>query len=284
MTSISDLMAESLRLLRLKGIETSRQELRLLMACALDIAPDEIYFYDKDLTENQLVKFETCSGQRAEHCPVDKIIGHRGFYKYDFEVNCHVLSPRPDTEILVEEAAKIVRQNNFTKILEFGVGSGCIILSLLADVPSLEGIGTDISEKALETARRNAQRIGVEQRIKLMLLDWFDQDILQKLGCRFDIIVSNPPYIPSGEINLLDREVKDFDPLTALDGGKDGLRDFRKISGLAGQLLKPEGYLLFEGGENQADKIADIAVGHGFNLLKKARDLNGIERCIILKK
>ena len=284
MTSISDLMAESLRLLRLKGIETSRQELRLLMACALDIAPDEIYFYDKDLTENQLVKFETFIGQRAEHCPVDKIIGHQGFYKYDFEVNCHVLSPRPDTEILVEEAAKIVRQNNFTKILEFGVGSGCIILSLLADVLSLEGIGTDISEKALETARRNAQRIGVEQRIKLMLLDWFDQDILQKLGCRFDIIVSNPPYIPSKDIDDLDVCVKSYDPLRALDGGDDGYDHYRKIAEVAPKILRKGGYILLEGGINQAQKIKNIFEKQGLAWRQTLKDLGGIERCIILKK
>ncbi len=283
MTDIEELLTENLRLLRRGGIETSRQEMRLLLAYALDIPVNGLYFYDRPLTTEQRQKFVFAVKQRAEHCPVDKIIGRRGFYKYDFAVNRDVLSPRPDTEILVEEALKLLDKNRPFRLLEFGVGSGCIILSLLAECPLAAGVGIDFSAKALKVAELNARNLGVAERVSWYQLSWFDPNITTTQN-GFDMIVSNPPYIPSAEIITLDAEVKDFDPLSALDGGEDGLRDYRRITEISAHMLADNGHLIFECGEGQADDVIRIALQNGFKSAVKAKDLNGIERCIILKK
>ena len=211
-------------------------------------------------------------------------MGHREFYKYDFLCNDDVLSPRPDTEILVESAGKLIFKNELKTVLELGVGSGCVLLSLLADFPYIYGVGADISPKALDTAKRNASRLGVENRAKLVLADWNDDNFAAKLGQKFDIIISNPPYIPSDDIAFLAPEVREFDPLTALDGGKTGFDAYERISAIAPDLLKDEGFLLFEAGINQAHKIAEICEKNSFKVLEIIKDLAGIERCVIAKK
>lgn len=281
---IRQLIDEKLAILKNNGIASSKFELRILLGEVLGISPAEVYCYKRPLTSEQIMTLDTMIGKRIGFCPVDKIIGHKGFYKYEFAVNNDVLSPRADTEILVEEAIKIIKDKHFNKILEFGVGSGCIILSLLADTINTYGVGVDISEKALEVAKQNASRLNVDDRISLITASWFDNDIDTKAGKEFDIIVSNPPYIPSSEIKLLDKEVKDFDPIQALDGGSDGLRDYRQICKIAKQLLKDEGYILFEFGEGQADSIREIGKLNNLICKNVLKDLNGIERCIILKK
>jgi release factor glutamine methyltransferase len=236
------------------------------------------------LTEEIINKFETYIKEREKHKPVDKILKQKGFYKYDFAVNEDVLSPRFDTEILVERAVDLLKDKNEAKILEFGIGSGCILLSILADLPYVEGIGVDISQNALKIALQNAKYLGVESRIKLINASWFDDDIEIKCGNKFDMIISNPPYIPSADIENLDNEVKLFDPLIALDGGVDGLRDYRKITQISFNLLKPGGLLIFEAGINQSMDIAGIGTCNNFELAEITPDLTGIDRCIILKK
>lgn len=282
--TIDQLITDSLHSLLRQGIETSKFELRLLAAFVLKTDLNTLVFYKQPLSEKQIAEFNRLVEQRKNHCPVDKIIGRKGFYKYDFEVSEAVLSPRADTEILVEEAVALVRQENLTRVLEFGVGSGCIILSILADCPEAFGSGIDISAQALEIARRNAEKLGTAPRLDLINASWFDKDVCLKTGGGFDMIISNPPYIPSGDIQGLDAEVKDFDPITALDGGKDGLRDYRQIARIAGGLLKDGGYLIFEAGINQAKDIIAIAQDNGFEKTAVLKDLGGIERCIVLKK
>ena len=226
---VNQLIEEKLHYLLDRGVDTSKFELKLLAGFALNISENVVMLYKEPLTEEQIKKFDQIIELRSRHWPVDKIIGCRGFYKYDFKVNCDVLTPRPDTEILVEKAVSLVQSRKLTKILEFGVGSGCVILSILAECPNTTAIGIDISKKALDVARENARTLNVENRVNLINASWFDDDILSKLGSGFDMIVSNPPYIPSNEIAMLDKEVRDFDPITALDGGQNGLRDYVKI-------------------------------------------------------
>ena len=281
---IKQLIDEKLAFLSKKGVSSSRLELRILLAFVLKKTPDELYLYKLPLSDKQIKEFDRLVALRSEHYPVDKIIGRKGFYKYEFEVSKDVLSPRSDTEIMVEKAISLIRENNFTSILEFGVGSGCIILSLLADTENTTGVGIDISSKALKVAENNAISLGVRKRINLFQASWFDDNILEKIGQSFDIILSNPPYIPSDEINTLELEVKNFDPLTALDGGKDGLRDYRRICPIAHKLLKKGGILLFEVGEGQAERVKEIGEANGLSYQETLKDLNDIRRCIILKK
>lgn len=281
---IRQLINEKLAFLREKGVSSSRLELKILLAFVLKKTTDELYLYKLPLSDAQIKKFDRLVALRAEHYPVDKIVGRKGFYKYEFEISKDVLSPRADTEIMVEKAVNIIRENNFTSILEFGVGSGCIILSLLADTKNTTGVGIDISSKALKIAENNAISLGVRERINLLKASWFDDNISEKIGQDFDIILSNPPYIPSDEINTLELEVKNFDPLMALDGGKDGLRDYRLICPIANKLLKKGGIILLEVGEGQAEKVKEIGEANVLSYQETLRDLNGIERCIILKK
>ena len=265
------------------GVESPRLEARMLIAEAKGIETYEVSAF-VEISESEEQKIADMLEQRAKHRPIDKILGHREFYKYDFLCNDDVLSPRPDTEILVESAAKLIFKNDLKTVLELGIGSGCVLLSLLADFPYIYGVGADISPKALDVAKKNASRLGVESRTDFVCADWNDDNFAAKLGRKFDIIVSNPPYIPSNDIAFLAPEVRDFDPLTALDGGKTGFDAYEKISEIAPDLLKDEGFLLFEAGINQAQKIADICKKNGFKVLNIIKDLAGIERCVIAKK
>lgn len=282
--TIDQLINEKLQDLTNSGIETSKFELRLLAAFVLQLDLSALPFYKAPIEDDAIKTFNRLADLRKRHCPMDKIIGSKGFYKHDFIVNADVLSPRADTEILTEAAIDIIKRENITKVLEFGVGSGCIIASVLADCPSVNGTGIDISEKALNIAKLNAEALGIKDRLALHKASWFDGDICQTTGNGFEMIVSNPPYIPSKDIDLLDEEVKNYDPVTALDGGADGLRDYRRIAALAETLLKPGGWLLFEAGIGQADDIINIAQSCHLEKFDILKDLGGIDRCIILKK
>ncbi|MDR1694155.1 MAG: peptide chain release factor N(5)-glutamine methyltransferase [Lactobacillaceae bacterium] len=222
--------------------------------------------------------------ERLASKPICKIIGKKDFYKHTFKVSEDVLSPRPDTETLVECAIEIIKKNKIQNILELGVGSGCIILSVLYEFGNIRGVGMDISNKAIDIAQENAKNIGVAERISFVNKSWFDDDIKEVLNKKFDIIISNPPYIVSSDISVLDREVKDYDPLIALDGGTDGLRDYRQIASVSGGLLNDNGYILLEVGLGQSKDVSDIFIKTGFELIDTVKDLAGIDRCIILKK
>ncbi len=219
--------------------------------------------------------------RRLNHEPLDKIIGSREFYKYVFKVNNNVLSPRPDTEILLESALELIPSETPFRILDLGTGSGCILLSLLKERPAAVGVGLDISAAALDVAVENAAVLGVSARVKFINQSWNSADFGVE---EFDIIVSNPPYIPAAEIPTLEREVREYDPLTALDGGKDGYKCYREIAAQAPLILQNGGYILLESGIGQAEKIMEIFAAAGLKPVKTVPDLAGINRCVILKK
>lgn len=269
----------------LKGhVDSPRLEAREILGHALKMDSDEVSSLPQDVSTTEYEYIQTTIQKRLSGYPLDKLIGQKDFYKYSFKVTEDVLSPRPDTEILVEAAAEIIFRKNCKKIMDMGVGSGCIILSLLADFPFLEGVGIDASAKALKVAQENAARLGVNNRLKLYEKSWFDTDLINKAGQNFDLITSNPPYIASEEIPQLSTEVKAHDPLMALDGGADGYDHYRQIATVAPSLLKENGYILLEGGQNQDKEIVKIFEQCGFKHQKTIADLSGINRCIIMKK
>ncbi len=234
-----------------------------------------------EMTELEQKKILEMLKRRINHEPLDKIIGQKEFYKYTFKVSQDVLSPRPDTEILLENALAISLTEKITHILDLGTGSGCILLSLLKELPAATGIGVDISKEALAIAKQNARMLEISNRVQFINSDW------NKLSLTFesvDMIVSNPPYIKSTEIKSLEKEVKDYDPLLALDGGADGLNCYRDIAFLAPKLLKKGGYILLEVGYNQAKEVGEIFKYQGFKHVKTAKDLANIDRCVILRK
>lgn len=280
---MTDFFLLTVQKLAVAKIESPRLEARLLLAEVLCCKPEEIH-QDIILTSKQKEQVEAMLAERLQHKPLDKILGHREFYKYDFKVDENVLSPRPDTEILVEQALDILQNIRKPKILDLGCGSGCIIESLLKDVQSALGVAVDISDKTLAVAKKNADNLELSDRLRFINASWFSSDFAEKIGDRFDIIVSNPPYIPSADIETLDDEVKKYDPLPALDGGESGFESYERIAQIAPELLQNDGIILLEAGYGQAEKIADIFTIYGFELLKIVNDLSGIKRCVILQK
>lgn len=276
--SFDDIVAR----LSAENISSPRLEARMMLAYILDTDASTIVPSQVNLTDTQADKLQEMIEERLEHKPLCKILGTKSFYKYDFVVNEDVLSPRPDTEILVETAVEFSKQFSFNKILDMGTGSGCILLSLLGEIPDAVGTGIDISPAALSVARTNAKRLGYTDRCRFFNSSWFEDKF--DYGRNFDLIVSNPPYIPTKDIAGLDEEVKFYDPLTALDGGADGLKDYRRIAEISSQLLNDDGFLLLEFGINQSAEVKKIFLSAGFELVDIKKDLSGKDRCIILKK
>ena len=270
--------------LKAHQIEDAGLEARLILAFVLGVDENELFFACPPLNEDQEKRAEELVQKRLQHYPLCKLLGQKGFYKYDFIVSEDVLSPRPDTEILVEAAIKYAKEKGAKKILDLGTGSGCIILSVLGDVASLNGVALDSSEKAIKIAAQNAQKLGLENRVKIAKGSWFDVDIVSRLGQDFDLIVTNPPYIPTQDIADLAEEVKAHDPMQALDGGEDGMVHYKQIAKVGYQMLKKGGKIFIEGGIGQEKQIADIFVKEGFLLVDILKDYGGINRCIILKK
>lgn len=285
--NINDFINDRLKMLLKSGIDSSVFEIKLLLAHILGIEPKNIS-PNIEITEHQAALLDDMLKERCNHRPIDKIIGKKGFYKYDFAVSDDVLSPRYDTEILVEKTIELLAPSQNANILELGVGSGCIILSVLADLPFVSGVGIDVSDAALAITDINAENLKIEpKRLNLLKASWFDEDIIEKLSdyAPFDMVVSNPPYIATSEIDKLDTEVKDFDPLIALDGGTDGLKDYNRILQVSEKLLKPNGIIILEAGDGQQlRQIKQMAEGYKMQCLKILKDLNNIDRCIILKK
>lgn len=265
------------------GVSSPRLEARILIANVLSVNPNSIMSCVRISPQSQK-ELEKHVQRRLSGEPTDKIIGVKSFYKYHFLSSSDVLSPRPETEILLEKAIELLRLNGFENVLELGVGSGCVLLSLLKDIPILQGVGIDVSQKALDVCRKNAEALGVQKRCKLICKSWFDTDFLCTFEHTFDLIVSNPPYIKTADIEKLEKEVRLFDPLVALDGGKDGFESYVQISKLAPYLLKDKGYLLLEIGQGQAQNVKKIFEKQGFIHTATLSDLAGIARVVVFSK
>lgn len=270
--------------LKSANIEDPKLEARMIFAFVLNKDANDFYFSCPEITEEDKAAILRIVQKRTEHFPLCKLLGTKGFYKYDFVVNEDVLSPRPDTEILVEAAVRIMNEHGFESLLDLGTGSGCIPLSILGDVKGAKATAVDISQKALQIAKLNAQNLNMENRIEFVQGSWFDEDIVLKLEKKYDVIVSNPPYIPSQDILNLSIEVKNHDPLLALDGGEDGLDSYKRIAQISKEIISDGGFILLESGAGQAQDIEKIFEKEGFMKYKILKDYANIERCVILKK
>ncbi|MEL6548740.1 MAG: peptide chain release factor N(5)-glutamine methyltransferase [Pseudomonadota bacterium] len=209
--------------------------------------------------------------QRLARMPVAQIIGRRAFWRHEFRVTPDVLDPRPETETLVAAAL----EQPFARVLDLGTGSGCILLSLLAERPGAEGLGTDVSAAALAVAGWNARELGLEGRVRFAEGPWFDP-----VAGRFDLIVSNPPYIPAADVAGLAPEVRDHEPHGALTDGGDGLGAYRAILARAGAHLAPGGRILLEFGAGQGADVAAIARDAGWKHIVSHADLDGRPRVL----
>ncbi|MBB3017133.1 release factor glutamine methyltransferase [Microvirga lupini] len=277
--------AEALRELRRTlteaGFETAALDARLLLLEALGIsATDLITSPDTPLTAEQSDTLAAFTNRRLAHEPVARIVGEREFWGLPFRLSPETLVPRPDTETLIETALALLPDRQAPlRIVDFGTGSGCILVALLHELPNAIGLGVDLSFGAVVTARANAVGNRVGNRCHFALSRWADA-----VSGPFDLIVSNPPYIASGVIPTLDEEVREHDPRLALDGGPDGLEPYRILLGEAERLLAAGGLLVVEIGYDQAEALSSLAALHGLEILKIASDLSGNPRCIAMKR
>lgn len=236
---------------------------------------------DDYLAEEHIRTFAQMATRRAKGQPLQYITGHQEFFKLEFEVAPGVLIPRPETEIIVEAALEVSRSDSSPFILDVGTGSGCIVVSLLDILRNARGVATDISKKALHIARRNAQRHHVIDRLELVQARGFSAF---PESSAFSLIVSNPPYIREDEIEGLQREVRDHEPLAALVSGADGLSHIRWLLREAPLHLRRGGYLIFEVGFGQREAVAQMVDPHQWELIGIKKDLQQIARTFVLKK
>ncbi len=263
------------------GFETAALDARLLLLDALGIsATDLITGPDVPLTPEQAEALASFTQRRLNHEPVARIIGVREFWGLPFRLSPETLVPRPDTETLVETALDLLPDRQAPlRLVDFGTGSGCILVALLHELPQATGLGVDLSLGALVTARTNATDNRVGNRCHFALSRWADA-----VSGPFDLIVSNPPYIASGVIPTLDQEVREHDPKLALDGGPDGLEPYRILLDEAERLLAPGGLLVVEIGYDQAKALSRLAGLSGLEILRVAHDLSGNPRCVAMKR
>lgn len=267
------------------GIDTPDLDARILVLHATGLKREDLIMHgDFSVTDEQAQNIQEFETRRLAGEPVSRILGSREFFGMDFQLSEQTLDPRPDTEILVETVLNnIPAHDKALRILDLGTGTGCIVLSLLASLPNAKAVAVDISEDAVATAQQNAKELGLSERCDIRVLDWKEQDVVKELG-QFDILVSNPPYIRTLDIETLSLEVKGFDPYAALDGGTDGLDCYREIADILPDLLKEDGICAVEIGWDQAEDVKKILHDAGFTQQIVEKDLAGHDRCIFSTK
>lgn len=276
--TLRQLVDQAARRLAASGIERARAEARLLVGHAMGLSLENVLARDSDIVDTAAeAKIAALVARRLRREPMAQILGWREFYGRRFRVSRDVLTPRPDSETLVEAAlARLRMRDGQLRLLELGVGSGCLLLTLLAELPRAIGLGIDISSAALEMAKSNAQMLDVTGRAELRLGDWS-----ASVRGRFDALIANPPYIVSDDIAGLEPEVAQYEPSLALDGGPDGLVFYRRLIGDLDRLVETDGFVALEVGVGQAAAVAELLAGAGFGAIARHRDLAGIERCVI---
>jgi len=229
----------------------------------------------KEIKKRDLDYFDNLIQERAKSKPIAQIIKKKDFWKYEFIVNNNVLIPRPDTEILIEQALKLVKNKNRLQILDIGIGSGCILMSILKEKKNFIGTGIDISNKSLQISKVNGQKLRINNRLKL-----FKSNIDNFNTGKYDLIVSNPPYIKKSNLKCLEKDIG-FEPKQALDGGLDGLSEIRKVINKSTELIKRSGHFIIEIGFDQKNKVKKILRDKGFYIKKTVKDLSNHDRCIV---
>ncbi|NIY73329.1 peptide chain release factor N(5)-glutamine methyltransferase [Marivivens donghaensis] len=269
----SVVLAQAVRQLNDAGVPDAPRDARRILAHVCGVEAGRLTLILPDpVTEDQEARFAALILRRAAREPVSHLIGRRAFYGRDFKVNRHVLDPRPETEILIEVAL----QEPFHGVIDLGTGSGCILLTLLAEMPDAQGVGTDISKDACLVAEDNADALGLSERAVILNTSW-----LNGIEGQIDLIVSNPPYISADEMDGLSPEVLDYEPHLALTDNADGLTCYREIARTAPQHLAPGGRLIVEIGPSQGAEVAGLFRAAGLTGVRIVSDLDGRDRVVI---
>ncbi len=279
MTTCGEALAALTRRLAAAGAEAPRLDARLLLAEALRMEPMRVFSHpERLLAPDETERLERLAERRQAREPMSHILGRREFWSLSFAVTADTLDPRPDTETLVEAVlAALPTREHPWRLLDFGTGTGCIPLALLHELPQADAVAVDLSAAALRVAADNARALGLEARIRFHQGDWG-----RGLEGAFDVITSNPPYIPDADIDGLEREVAVWEPRSALAGGPDGLDCYRALAPHVARLLAPGGLAALEVGRGQAGAVTEIFAGVGLARLRVAADLGGIDRCLLL--
>jgi release factor glutamine methyltransferase len=264
--------------LREAGVDSPRSEARRLLAHALSVTQEDVIAGAVMADPAGLERFEAAVARRCAREPYAYIVSRREFFSRDFEVGPGVLIPRPESEVLVEEALRrFPRVDDTLNVLDLGTGSGCLLLTFLAERPNAEGLGIDKSQAALEVTRRNARRLGLEARTRLLRGNW-----AEAISGAFDGIFVNPPYIRSGDFVTLAPEVGVHEPASALDGGPDGLDAYRRLAPMISSLLGARGCAFVEIGEGQGEAVQAIFENSNVHVDGTLTDLARIQRCLVM--
>jgi len=278
--NIEDILNEGISILQKNKTPNPQLDSEILLSCSIQRDKKHIILNPKEiLNSEKLSKFKSLIERRKKGEPIAYLINKKEFWKDEFFVNKDVLIPRPDTELIIEQVLKIFSKEEQLQVLDIGTGSGCILLSILKERPNFYGTGIDISKKSINVSKFNAKQLNLMNRVKFVhsSVDNF------KIG-KYDIIVSNPPYIESACLKYLEKDVVNFEPKLALSGGLDGFSKIRKVINKARILIKKNGKFILEIGFNQKNKAKEILKEEGFYINKSIKDYGKNDRCIISTK
>ena len=271
---------KGVNILKSKSISNSKLDTEILMAEV--VKKDRNYILvnnDNSINKNQLINFHKLIKMRSTGKPIAYLTNKKYFWNSEFFVTNDTLIPRPDTELIVENVLNLTKQKNKINILDIGIGSGCILLSILKEKKNFYGTGVDISKNCLNISKINAIRLNVENRIKL-----YKSDVDKFNFGKYDLIVSNPPYIKNNNLKYLEKDVLKFEPKQALNGGLDGLSEIRKVINKSSELIKKKGIFVLEIGFDQKNKVTNILKQNGFYINSVQKDLAKNDRCIVSTK
>jgi release factor glutamine methyltransferase len=279
--TVGDAVTAAMQCFAAAGIAEPRREARLLVALALGVEPVTVLGYpERPLDGSARARLDGLVARRAAGEPYSRLLGRRQFWSLDFALTPDTLDPRPDSETLIEAAlAHLPDRRAALKVVDFGTGTGCLLLALLSELPNAVGIGVDILPGAAAAARLNAAALGLGHRASFIVGHWG-----KAISGVADVILANPPYIYSGDIDGLGPEVANHEPHAALDGGDDGLGAFRELAGDLGRLVRPGGIALVEVGLGQVPMVAVLMADAGLSVRAIRRDLSGIERVVVLAR
>ena len=278
--NIQNLLNEASYLLKKKNIISANLDSEILLSHIIKKNRKYIFLNLKEnLIDKNIHQFKNLIKERSLRKPVSYLVEKKNFWKYEFNISKDVLIPRPDTELIVDQALKFTKFKSKQKILDIGVGSGCILLSILCENLDFRGIGIDISKKSIDLCKTNVIKFGLENRVKL-----FKSNIDNFEYGKYDLIISNPPYIKNNDLKYLEKDVVGFEPKLALNGGFDGVSVIKKVISKSSKLIKKNGKLFLEIAFDQRKVVEKILKKNGFYINKVLRDFAKNERCIISTK
>ena len=258
------------------GIETPELDARIILKEVLSLDDKDLILKESLDIPNELIeKIIAIESRRLNGEPISKIFKKRDFYNSTFLISNDVLDPRPETELIVEIANNFINKNEVKNILDLGTGSGCILLSILKENKMINGLGIDLSKDAISIAKQNSKKLNLETQSNFLISNW-----MSSLNYKYDLVVSNPPYIASEDIKKLSKSVKIYDPILSLDGGDDGLNSYRLIASDLKRVVSKNALIIIEIGYNQSLQVIEIFKKNNFKLIKKYNDINGLDRVL----